>query len=77
MCFLTCVTVEMCKVCKAGAGACVHAGRGGEDVSSQVTEKVKPLVVDMLLLLLLVVDLTAARHRRLVGTRNAYEPTAI
>lgn len=67
----------MCKVCKAGAAACVHAGRGGEDVSSQVTEEVKPLVVDMLLLMLLMMGLTAARHRRLVGTRNASELTAI
>lgn len=63
--FLTCVAVEMCKVSKTGAGACIHVGRGSEDVSTQITEEVKPLVMELLLM-----GLSTAHHWRLVETRD-------
>lgn len=69
--FLTCVAVEMCKVSKTGAGACIHVGRGSKDVSTQVTEEVKPLVMELLL-----VGLSTAHHWRLVETRNGSDKTA-
>lgn len=58
----------MCKVSKTGAGACIHVGRSSEDVSTQVTEEVKPLVMELLLM-----GLTTAHHWRLVETRNRSE----
>lgn len=63
--FLTCVAVEMCKVSKTGAGAGIHAGRGSKDVSTQVTEKVKPLVMELLLM-----GLATTHHWRLLETRD-------
>lgn len=63
----------MCKVCKAGGGACRCAGRAGEDIAAEVTEEVKALVVDVLLLLqvrMVMMGLTAARQRRLVVRRR-------
>lgn len=72
--FLTRVAVEMCKVCKAGGGACRCAATGwaGKDVATKVTEKVKALVVDVLLLQvrMVMMGLTAARQRRLVVRRE-------
>ena len=65
---LTCVAVEMCKVSKTGTGACVHVRRGGEDISTQVTEEVKLLVMELLLM-----DLPTAHHWRLVETRDRLE----
>lgn len=69
--FLTCVAVEMCKVSKTGAGACIHVGRGSEDVSTQVIEKVKPLVMELLLM-----GLSTAHHWRLIKRRDGFEKTA-
>lgn len=66
--FLTCVAVEMCKVSKTGAGACIHVRRGSKDVSTQVTEEVKPLVMELLLM-----GLATAHHWRLVETRHGSE----
>lgn len=70
--FLTCVAVEMCKVSKTGAGACIHAGRGSKDVSTQVTEEVIFLVMELLLM-----GLSTAHYRRLVTTRDAFEKNEI
>lgn len=69
--FLTCVAVEMGKVSKTGAGACIHVRRGSEDVSTQVTEEVKPLVMELLLM-----GLTTTHHWRLAETRDGSEKTA-
>lgn len=66
--FLTCVAVEMCKVSKTGAGACVQVRRGSKDVSTQVTEEVKLLVMELLLM-----GLSTAHHWRLVETRDGLE----
>lgn len=65
---LTCVAVEVCKVSKTGAGACIHVGRGSKDVTTQVTEEVIFLVMELLLL-----GLSTAHYRRLVTTRDAFE----
>ena len=61
--FLTCVAVEICKVSKTGAGACIHVGRGSKDVATQVTEEVKSLVMKLLLM-----GLATAHHWGLVET---------
>ncbi len=63
--FLTCVAVEMCKVSKTGAGACIHVGWGSEDISTQVTEEVKPLFMELLLM-----SLSTAHHWGLVETKK-------
>lgn len=70
---LTCVAVEVCKVSKTGAGACIHVGRGSKDVTTQVTEEVIFLVMELLLLL----GLSTAHYRRLVTTRDAFEKNVI
>lgn len=69
---LTCVAVEVCKVSKTGAGACIHVGRGSKDVTTQVTEEVIFLVMELLLL-----GLSTAHYRRLVMTRDAFEKNLI
>jgi len=66
--FLTCVAVEMCKVSKTGACACVQVRRSSKDVSTQVTEEVKLLVMERLLM-----GLSTAHHWRLVETRDRLE----
>lgn len=66
--FLTCVAVEMCKVSKTGAGACVHVRWGSKDVSTQITEEVKLLVVELLLM-----SLSTAHHWRLMETGDWFE----
>lgn len=53
----------MCKVSKTGAGACIHFGWGSKDVTTQVTEEVKLLVV-------LSVGLPAADDWRLEETTD-------
>lgn len=68
---LTCVTVEMCKVSETGVGACIHIGRGCKDVSAQVTEKVKLLVME-----LLGMGLSTADHWRLTETIDIFEKNA-
>lgn len=62
----------MCKVSKTGAGACIHVGRGSKDVSTQVTEEVKPLVMELLLM-----GLSTAHHRRLVETGDGFEKNCV
>lgn len=69
--FLTCVAVEMCKVSKTGAAACIHVGRGSKDISTQVTEEVKLLVMELLLM-----SMSTTHHWRLAETRKVFEKTA-
>ena len=59
----------MCKVSKTGAGACTHVGRGSKDVSTQVTQEVKLLVMGLLL-----VGMSTGYHWRLQDTKkNIFE----
>lgn len=64
---LTWVAVEMCKVGKVGCQACcrLRVGRSGENVSAQVAEEVKLLVVELLLLAQLEGLGRTTPHRRL------------
>ena len=62
-CILTWVAVEMCKVSEVGTGSCVRISRGCENVSTEVAEEVKLLIV--VVLLVVMVRCGAAHHRRL------------